>query len=80
MPLLRQSIGECPLGRPAFLSAALARPLGVVVDGVGVGAGPHLLDGLVPLLAAPDTEVLVERGFALCCGAVQTLDTANRRA
>ncbi len=44
--------------------------LGVVDDQVGVEVGLHLLDGLVPLLAALDAEVLVEKP------AVQALDEA----
>lgn len=34
----------------------------VVVEEVGVEVGLHLLDGLVPLLAALDAEVVVEQG------------------
>ena len=48
----------------------MARPLGVVVDDVCIEVGLHLLDGLVPLLAAHDAETLVEQG------AVQALDKA----
>lgn len=56
--------------RPAVHGAPLVRSFGVVSGDVGIEVGLHLLDGLVPLLAAHYTEVLVEQG------AVQALDKA----
>lgn len=50
--------------------ATLVGSLGVVGDEVGIEVGLHLLDGLVPLLAAHDSEVFVEHGAA------QALDQA----
>ena len=45
------------------MARPLMWPFGVVVDKVGIKVGLHLLDGLVPLLAALDPEVLVEQGL-----------------
>lgn len=38
------------------------RALGVVCDEVGIEVDLHLLDGLEPLLAGHDSEVIVEQG------------------
>lgn len=58
------------MGRSSLHASALVGSLGVVDGEVGVEVGLHLVDGLVPFLAAHDAEVLVEQG------SVQALDKA----